>query len=161
MPGTRPARLPPPRRGPGRLPRVRRLAVLSLHTSPLAQPGTGDGGGMNVYVRELSSALARAGVACDVYTRRHDPTLPDTVFVEPGFEVHHITAGPAAPVAKEHLAEHVEEFTEGVVAHMTGESARPVLRGSSGFAPVEEGAGAVHANYWLSGVAGHAIKHRL
>src|SRR5579872_1522977 len=140
---------------------VRRLAVLSLHTSPLAQPGTGDGGGMNVYVRELSSALARAGVACDVYTRRHDPTLPDTVFVEPGFEVHHITAGPAAPVAKEHLAEHVEEFTEGVVAHMTGESARPVLRGSSGFAPVEEGAGAVHANYWLSGVAGHAIKHRL
>ena len=48
---------------------MRRLAVLSLHTSPLAQPGTGDGGGMNVYVRELSSALARAGVICDVYTR--------------------------------------------------------------------------------------------
>ena len=48
---------------------MRRLAVLSLHTSPLAQPGTGDGGGMNVYVRELSSALARAGVACDVFTR--------------------------------------------------------------------------------------------
>ena len=48
---------------------MRRLAVLSLHTSPLAQPGTGDGGGMNVYVRELSSALARAGVVCDVFTR--------------------------------------------------------------------------------------------
>ena len=42
---------------------MRRLAVLSLHTSPLAQPGTGDGGGMNVYVRELSAALARSGVA--------------------------------------------------------------------------------------------------
>ena len=48
---------------------MRRLAVLSLHTSPLAQPGTGDGGGMNVYVRELTTALARAGVECDVYTR--------------------------------------------------------------------------------------------
>src|SRR5437762_2839208 len=40
-----------------------------MHTSPLAQPGSGDGGGMNVYVRELSSALALAGVDCDVYTR--------------------------------------------------------------------------------------------
>lgn len=142
-------------------PMVRRLAVLSLHTSPLAQPGSGDGGGMNVYVRELSSALARAGVACDVYTRRDSPELPESVFVEPGFEVHHITAGPAAPVAKERLPEHVEEFTENVLAHMTGESARPVWRGSSGFAPIEEGAGAVHANYWLSGLAGHSIKHRL
>lgn len=43
------------------------LAVLSLHTSPLAQPGTGDSGGMNVYVRELVAALAQAGVDCDVY----------------------------------------------------------------------------------------------
>ncbi|MBV8559962.1 MAG: D-inositol-3-phosphate glycosyltransferase, partial [Acidimicrobiia bacterium] len=52
---------------------VRSLAVLSLHTSPLAQPGSGDGGGMNVYVHELSSALARAGVDCDVYTRACEP----------------------------------------------------------------------------------------
>lgn len=140
---------------------MRRLAVLSLHTCPLAQPGTGDGGGMNVYVRELSSALARAGVACDVYTRRDDPYAPETVFVEPGFEVHHVDAGPPEPVAKELLIHHVEEFTENVVAHMTGAVPRRQLRGSSGFAPVEEGAGAVHANYWLSGVAGHAIKHRL
>jgi D-inositol-3-phosphate glycosyltransferase len=140
---------------------VRRLAVLSLHTSPLAQPGTGDGGGMNVYVRELSSALARAGVACDVYTRRDDPDLPETVFVEPGLEVHHVPAGPAAQVAKERVFEFVEEFTDNVVSHMTGESARAVWRGSAGFAPFEEGVGAVHANYWLSGLAGHAIKHRL
>ena len=58
---------------------MRRLAVLSMHTSPLAQPGTGDGGGMNVYVRELSSALARSGVICDVYTRRWSLELPDVV----------------------------------------------------------------------------------
>ncbi len=140
---------------------VRRLAVLSLHTCPLAQPGTGDGGGMNVYVRELSSALARAGVACDVYTRRDSPHTPETVFVEPGFEVHHVDAGPPEPVAKEQLFHHVEEFTENVVAHMTGAVPRRQLTASSGFAPFEEGVGAVHANYWLSGVAGHAIKHRL
>src|ERR1700685_3123911 len=99
---------------------MRRLAVLSLHTSPLAQPGTGDGGGMNVYVRELSSALARAGVSCDVYTRRDSAELPDTVFVEPGLEVHHIAAGPVGAVPKEQLHTHVEEFTEGVISHMTG-----------------------------------------
>ena len=58
---------------------MRRLSVLSLHTSPLAQPGTGDGGGMNVYVRELSSTLARAGVECDVYTRAWSDELPATV----------------------------------------------------------------------------------
>ena len=140
---------------------MRRLAVLSLHTSPLAQPGTGDGGGMNVYVRELSTALARAGVACDVYTRRDRMELPPTVFVEPGFAVHHVSAGPPAPVAKERLHEHVEEFTEGVVAHMTGAAPRADGPGMRSFGPLDEGASAVHTNYWLSGVAGHAIKHRL
>jgi len=47
---------------------VRRWAVLSLHTSPLVQPGVGDSGGMNVYVRELVSSLAQAGVRSTVYT---------------------------------------------------------------------------------------------
>jgi D-inositol-3-phosphate glycosyltransferase len=140
---------------------MRRLAVLSLHTSPLAQPGTGDGGGMNVYVRELSSALARAGVACDVYTRRDSRELPATVFVEPGFEVHYITAGPPSQVAKEHLHTYVEEFTEGVISHMTGEVPRVVAPGTGSFGPLEDGASAIHANYWLSGLAGHTIKHRL
>ena len=49
--------------------------MFSMHTSPLAQPGAGDGGGMNVYVRALASALARAGVGCDVYTRAEDPDV--------------------------------------------------------------------------------------
>ena len=55
------------------------LAVLSLHTSPLAQPGTGDSGGMNVYVRELVASLAQAGVGCDVYVRRSSDDLPEIV----------------------------------------------------------------------------------
>ncbi len=140
---------------------MRRLAVLSLHTSPLSQPGSGDSGGMNVYVRELSTALARAGVACDVYTRRDRADLPATVFVEPGFAVHHVTAGPPAPLPKERLQEHVDEFTDGVVAHLTGAVGRVEGPGMGGFGPLEDGASAVHANYWLSGLAGHAVKHRL
>ena len=76
---------------------VRRVAVLSMHTSPLAQPGAGDGGGMNVYVRALACALARAGVECDVYTRAEDPTQPKVIQVEPGFRVVHVEAGPVGP----------------------------------------------------------------
>ena len=81
-----------------------------MHTSPLAQPGSGDGGGMNVYVRELSSALARAGVDCDVYTRACEPGLADVVEVEPGLRVHNVLAGPPEPVAKEQLPELVGEI---------------------------------------------------
>src|ERR1700733_13156142 len=91
---------------------VRALAVLSMHTSPLVQPGTGDGGGMNVYVRELSSALARSGVNCEVFTRAEDPNRTGIVSVEPGFRVHHIAAGPVGPVAKERLPELVPEWTD-------------------------------------------------
>ncbi|HXZ62150.1 MAG TPA: glycosyltransferase, partial [Acidimicrobiales bacterium] len=95
---------------------MRRLAMLSMHTSPLAQPGVGDGGGMNVYVRQLAAALAHAGVLVDVYTRADDPALPAVVGVEPGLRVHHIAAGPLAPVAKASLPALVDEFTDGVAA---------------------------------------------
>jgi D-inositol-3-phosphate glycosyltransferase len=123
---------------------VQRLAVLSLHTSPLAQPGAGDSGGMNVYVRELVSALAQAGVAGDVYTRRWADDLPEVVDVEPGFRVVHVPAGPVH-LPKEALGQVVDEFADGVLAHLTG----------------EDRADALHANYWLSGVAGHRLKHQL
>jgi len=128
---------------------VRSLAILSMHTSPLAQPGTGDGGGMNVYVREMSSALARAGVNCDVFTRAWSRDQPATVRVEPGFRVHHVPAGPIAPVAKESLSDLIPEFTEGV-----GKRLRALANDG-----IE--ADAIHANYWLSGVAGHSLKHEL
>ena len=124
---------------------MRTLAVLSLHTSPLAQPGSGDGGGMNVYVRELSSALAAAGVDCDVYTRAWRSGLAPVVEVERGFRVHHVVAGPLEPVPKEHLADLVPSFTTAVQQRMEG-TGLPEL---------------IHANYWLSGVAGHQLKHVL
>ena len=121
---------------------VRRLAVLSLHTSPLVQPGSGDSGGMNVYVRELVASLAQAGVPSDVYTRRWADGLPDVVEVEPGFRVVHVPAGPVG-LPKEDLPAVVDEFADGVRAHL---------------APDVD---ALHANYWLSGIAGHRLKHQL
>src|ERR1700722_4094023 len=129
---------------------MRRLAVLSLHTSPLAQPGTGDGGGMNVYVRELTSALARSDVACDVFTRAWSPDLPPVVDVEPGLRVHHVPAGPLSVLPKESLPGVVDEFTAGVLERM-------VAAPAAGEQPYTS----VHANYWLSGLSGHVIKHEL
>lgn len=120
------------------------LAVLSLHTSPLTQPGAGDSGGMNVYVRELGAALAQAGVDSTVFVRRWAPGLPDSVVVEPGFRVVHITAG-AESLDKASLPAVVEEFRDGVRRHVD----------RSG------GVDAIHANYWLSGVAAHDLKHEL
>jgi D-inositol-3-phosphate glycosyltransferase len=122
-----------------------RLAVLSYHTSPLAQPGTGDGGGMNVYVRELSSAFARLGHEVDVYTRRDNPLVHDMVLVEPGFRVHHVTVGPPTTLERDEFPLYVDEFTDSVAASFrcTGTP------------------DAIHANYWLSGISGHRLKHEL
>ena len=80
---------------------MQRVAMLSVHTSPLAQPGSGDAGGMNVYVHALASALARAGVGVDVLTRREHAEQPPVVVVEPGYRVMHIDASNsngAAPI---------------------------------------------------------------
>jgi D-inositol-3-phosphate glycosyltransferase len=129
---------------------MRRLAVLSLHTSPLAQPGTGDGGGMNVYVRELTSALARSDVACDVFTRAWSPQLPPVVDVEPGLRVHHVPAGPLETLPKESLPAVVDEFTARVLDRMSAAPAAGELPYTS-----------IHANYWLSGLSGHVLKHEL
>ncbi len=99
---------------------------------------------MNVYVRQLAAALARSGVGVDVYTRADDPSQPAIVTVEPGLAVHHIAAGPLTPVPKAHLPALVAEFTDGVATRLADGH------------PAE----ALHANYWLSGVAGHELKHR-
>lgn len=130
--------------------------MLSFHTSPLAQPGSGDGGGMNVYVRELSSALARAGAECEVFTRASACDLPATVTVEPGFRVHHVRAGPCAPVPKWRLVEFVDEFTDGVLEVLEKEGG-----GATGSSEELPPVCALHANYWLSGLAGHRLKHEL
>ena len=97
---------------------------------------------MNVYVRELAGSLARAGVPTDVYVRRWSDDLPETVEVEPGMRVVHVPAGPF-DLPKEALPEIVDEFAAGVAERL------------------DPATGALHANYWLSGVAGHQLKHQL
>ena len=123
---------------------MQRVAVLSMHTSPLAQPGVGDGGGMNVYVRELVSALANTGVQCTTYTRAWKADLPTSVSVEPNHRVVHIPAG-AFDLPKEDLLGVVDEFTDGVARDIVGTGGTDLL----------------HANYWLSGLTGHKLKHEL
>src|SRR6187401_2463070 len=123
---------------------VRRVAVFSMHTSPLAQPGSGDGGGMNVYVRALAAALARAGVECDVYTRSEDPVQPRVIDVEPGFRVVHVEAGPQHPVPRFELPGLVDAFIDATTELL---DAGP---------PVD----VLHGNYWLSGAVAHQLKHR-
>ncbi len=118
------------------------VAVLSLHTSPLTQPGVGDSGGMNVYVREMAASLAHAGSECRVYVRRAQDGLPDEVSIEPGVTVVHVDAGPLG-LDKEDLFGVVDEFAEGVLADFQRNGQPDVI----------------HANYWLSGVAGHRVKH--
>jgi D-inositol-3-phosphate glycosyltransferase len=98
---------------------------------------------MNVYVREVASALAQAGIDCTTYTRADRPGLPVEVSVEPGHSVVHVTAGPF-DVPKQALAEQVDAFAEGVAEHIAATG----------------GVDVIHGNYWLSGVAGHRLKHR-
>jgi D-inositol-3-phosphate glycosyltransferase len=123
---------------------MRRVAVISLHTSPLLQPGSGDSGGMNVYVREMVSSLAQAGVECTTYTRADRSGLPRQVLVEPNHRVVYVEAGPHH-LPKEALPEVLDTFTDEVLADIAATG----------------GADVVHANYWLSGVVAHRIKHAL
>jgi D-inositol-3-phosphate glycosyltransferase len=118
--------------------------MISVHTSPLLQPGSGDSGGMNVYVREVASALAQAGIECTTYTRADRAGLPREVAVEPGHRVIHVPAGPFE-LPKEALADELDAFTAGVLDDIR-----------SG-----PGVDVVHGNYWLSGVVGHRLKHQL
>lgn len=122
---------------------VLRAGIISLHTSPLTQAGSGDSGGMNVYIREFVSSLTQAGVVCDVYVRRWSDELDPIVEVEPGFRVIHVPAGPVE-MAKEDLPSIVDEFTDWMRTWLDDN-------------PVD----VLHANYWLSGVVGHRLKHPL
>lgn len=123
---------------------IRRVAYLSMHTSPLLQPGIGDAGGMNVYIDQLARGMAAAGVAVHVFTRRDDPELPDQVTVVPGYVVHHVDAGPARPLPTDRLVGLVSRFAEGT------------LRLLADLPPID----VIHSHYWLSGWAGLVVKRR-
>ena len=129
-----------------RRPLVRRVATLSVHTSPLHQPGTGDAGGMNVYIVEVAKRLAQAGVEVEIFTRATSSDLDPVVEMAPGVHVRHVVAGPFEGLAKEDLPAQMCAFTHGV---LRAEAARP-----PGFYDV------IHSHYWLSGQVGWLAKDR-
>jgi D-inositol-3-phosphate glycosyltransferase len=125
---------------------LRRAAVLSVHTSPLDPPGTGDAGGMNVYIVQTATRLARRGVEVEVFTRATSSGLPPVVELAPGVTVRHIMAGPYGGLAKNDLPAQLCAFTAGVL--------RAEARREPGYYDV------VHSHYWLSGQVGWLARDR-
>lgn len=125
-------------------PALRRIAILSYHTCPLATLGGKKTGGMNVYVRDFARALARLGVAVDVFTRSQDECQP-RIKHDLGYEgrVIHIPAGPELPLSPDQVIAYVDEFADGILAFAAAEGLAYDL---------------IHSHYWLSALAGERLR---
>jgi D-inositol-3-phosphate glycosyltransferase len=119
---------------------IRRVAFLSIHSSPLASPGVGDAGGMNVYIDALARTLAGRDIRVDVFTRRGEDRAPDETEVAPGYCVIQIDAD------GEDRADLVGSFAEGVAKWIAEQDAMPDI---------------LHSHYWLSGWAGAVLQDAL
>ncbi|GAA4564082.1 glycosyltransferase family 1 protein [Micromonospora coerulea] len=122
-----------------------RVAMISEHASPLAVLGGEDAGGQNTHVAELSAALVAAGHDVRVYTRRDAVDLPVTVRAPDGFDVVHVPAGPAEPVAKDELLPYMAEFGDWLAERWRNGDWQPEV---------------VHAHFWMSGLAALAAGRR-
>jgi D-inositol-3-phosphate glycosyltransferase len=122
-----------------------RVAMLSVHTCPLAALGGKETGGMNVYVRELVRELGRMGLAVDVFTRSQNRDIPRVVQMVDSARVIHLPAGVEAPMAREKVHEHLDEFVDGVEAWRIATGDEYDL---------------VHGHYWLSGAVGLELRER-
>ncbi len=113
-----------------------RIAMLSVHTCPLAALGGKETGGMNVYVRELCRQLGRRGVLVDIYTRQQDPEAPYVKEIWPGVRIIHLPAGPIRPYPKGEVYNHLPEFVARLRHFVAEDGAVYDL---------------IHSHYWLSG----------
>ncbi|MGB7424279.1 MAG: D-inositol-3-phosphate glycosyltransferase, partial [Ornithinimicrobium sp.] len=132
-------------------PRPRRVAMVSVHTSPLEQPGTGDAGGLNVYVVETARLLAARGTEVEIFTRATDGGQADVVPLDPealgdSVLVHHVPAGPFEGLDKEDLPGQLCAFAAGM---MRIAAAHP-----------EQWYDLIHSHYWLSGQVGWLASDR-
>src|SRR5579875_1530532 len=125
---------------------VRRVAMLSVHTSPLDPPGGGDAGGMNVYIVETARRLAERGVDVEIFTRATARNQPPIVSLCPGVHVRHVTAGPLEALPKADLPAQLCAFTAGVM--------RAEVRHDPGWYDL------IHSHYWLSGQVGWLARER-
>ena len=126
--------------------RVNRVATISMHTSPLDQPGTGDAGGMNVYIVESAKRLAQLGVEVDIFTRATARDLPPVTELAPGVLVRHLTAGPYEEMDRADLP--------GQLCAFLSEVLRTEAMYDQGHYDV------IHSHYWLSGQVGWLAKER-
>lgn len=126
--------------------RPHRVAVVSVHTSPLAQPGTGDAGGMNVYVLQTAIELARRNVEVEIFTRATSSSDPAVQEAAPGVLVRNIEAGPFEGLDKHDLPTQLCAFAAGVL--------REEARHPQGYYDL------VHSHYWLSGQVGWLARDR-
>ena len=124
----------------------RRIAIISVHTSPLEQPGTGDAGGLNVYVVEVAKRMAARGVESEIFTRAVTRDAPPVAELVPGVLVRHIPAGPFEELDKADLPAQLCPFTLGM------------LRTEAAYAPGRYDL--IHGHYWLSGHVGAVAKER-
>jgi D-inositol-3-phosphate glycosyltransferase len=119
------------------------VAMLSVHTCPLAALGGKETGGMNVYVRQVARELGGMGLRVDVFTRSQNPTIPRVVELGPGARVVHLPAGPEAPMPREAVHAHLDQFAAGVEDFARASGTAYDL---------------IHSHYWLSGVAGLRLR---
>lgn len=112
-----------------------RIAMLSLHTSPMQQPGSGDAGGMNVYIQNLSFALGALGHEVHMITRTAAES--QSLQVGEGVWMHEVQVAANQSLSKEQLPEIIDPAVLAVSAHLQG------LKFDI-----------IHAHYWLSGMAG-------
>ena len=125
-----------------------RVAVISLHTSPRDQPGTGDSGGMNVYISSVAPRLADRGIEMDVFTRCRGDGAPEIEEIADGARLIRVQAGPCAPVAKGDLPRYLPAFLDGILERASRD---PAERRHSPY-------DVVHSHYWLSGWVGSRAK---
>lgn len=124
---------------------IERVAYVSMHTSPLQLPGSGDVGGMTVYLDMLSRTMAKRGVDVTVFTRRTNSDHPEVVEVVPGYRVVSLDAGPVEQLPMASLMSLARPFAASVVDWIDQRGIRFDL---------------VHSHYWLSGRTGVRLKDR-
>jgi D-inositol-3-phosphate glycosyltransferase len=122
-----------------------RVAMLSVHGSPLGQLGTDSAGGMQLYIRALSRELGRRGTVVDVFTRRSDPCQPKVVSFGPNARVIHLDAGPAAPIEKNAVLNFLPEFLCNLQRFRQAVGLEYDV---------------IHSHYWLSGWVGNLLARR-
>jgi D-inositol-3-phosphate glycosyltransferase len=123
---------------------VRRVAMIAVHSNPLAEPGAGDSGGMTVYIRQIAKSMSARDVEVDIYTRRDASGLPDVAELHPGVRVIQIEAGEPG-ISKEEIPAHLPEFTQNLLRTLERVDRYDLI----------------HSHYWLAGRVASRVSGRL